>query len=96
MVVTCFPTPWSSIIKPLGVTRFTSAELTIAHDTDALLDRLDLVLTAGQLSDATRNTIQTALDATPVAETASEEAKLRQIHRAVLLVMVSNDYLVQK
>ncbi|MEM7781119.1 MAG: DUF1800 domain-containing protein [Pseudomonadota bacterium] len=73
-----------------------SAEIPIAHDSTALLDRLDLLLTAGQLSEATRNTIQSALDATPVAQTADEETKLRQIHRAVLLVMVSNDYLVQK
>lgn len=73
-----------------------SAEIDIAHDTGALLDRLDLLLTAGQLSEATRNTITSALDATTPAQTASEDDKLRQIHRAVLLVMVSNDYLVQK
>ena len=68
----------------------------IAHDADALLDRLDLLLTAGQLSNFARTTIGSALDATPVAQTASGDAKLRQIHRAVLLVMASNDYLVQK
>ncbi len=71
-------------------------ELLIAHDTAALLDRLDLLLTAGQLSDFARSTISSALDATSVAETDSRDAKLNQIHRAVMLVMASNDYLIQK
>ncbi|QIQ85262.1 DUF1800 domain-containing protein [Erythrobacter sp.] len=71
-------------------------ELDIVHDIDALLDRLDLLLTAGQLSQSTRTTIADALGATPVSPASSEAAKLAQIHRAVLLVMVSNDYLVQK
>lgn len=72
------------------------AELNIAHDAEALLDRLDLLLTAGQLSDFARDTILGALNATPVTQGSSGEVKLRQIHRAVMLVMSSNDYLVQK
>ena len=71
-------------------------EILIAHDSAALLDRLDLLLTAGQLSDFARSTISSALDATSVAETDSRDAKLNQIHRAVMLVMASNDYLIQK
>ena len=71
-------------------------EIDFAHDTQALVDRLDLLLTANQLTDFAREAIEGALDATPVAQTAGREVKLRQIHRAVLLVMVSTDYLVQK
>lgn len=71
-------------------------ELEIVDDTNALIDRLDLLLTAGQLSDTTKTTIADALNAQTVTATSSEEDKLAQVHRAVLLVMVSNDYLVQR
>lgn len=73
-----------------------AAELPIAHDSAALLDRLDLLLTAQQLNQNTRDTILTALNDNPVAETDPDEDKLRQIQIAVLLVMASNDYMVQK
>lgn len=73
-----------------------ASELEIADDTAALLDRLDLLLTANQLSQETRDTITSALDAQSVTPDSSEDDKLRQIHRAVLLVMISTDYLVQR
>ena len=73
-----------------------SLELPIAHDTAALLDRIDLLLTAGQLSSDTKATIRSALDATPVLQTDTDETKLRRIHAAVFMVMVSNDYSVQR
>ncbi|ABC62490.1 DUF1800 domain-containing protein [Erythrobacter litoralis] len=73
-----------------------ASELGIAHDSTALLDRLDLLLTARQLSQSTRSTILAALDDNPVAASDPEEDKLRRIHIAVLLVMASNDYMVQK
>lgn len=73
-----------------------SNELSIAHDSTALLDRLDLLMTAGQLNDNTRSTILSALDAEPVAQSDPDDDKLDRIHLAVLLVMASNDYLVQK
>lgn len=71
-------------------------EIALADDTVALIDRLDLLLTAGQLTQETRTTISDALNATPVTATSSEEDKLAQVHRAAFLVMVSNDYLVQQ
>jgi hypothetical protein len=71
-------------------------EIALAQDTPALLDRLDLLLTGGQLSQSTRTTIRNALDAQSVLETSALEAKQAQVHRAVMLVMASNDYLVQK
>ena len=73
-----------------------TAELPIAHDAAALLDRLDLLLTGKQLRQATRDTILSALNADAVTQTSDDPTKLRRIHTAVLLVMVSNDYLVQK
>lgn len=71
-------------------------EVDVAHTPAVLLDRLDLLLTGNQLSTFTRDTILSALEASPVAQSASQTAKLAQVHRAVLLVMASNDYLVQK
>lgn len=71
-------------------------ELEIVTDTDALIDRLDLLLSGGQLSQDTKTTIADALNAQTVTDTSSDEDKLAQVHRAVLLVMVSNDYLVQR
>lgn len=71
-------------------------EIAIAHETDQLLDRIDLLLTANQLSDSTKNTIRDVLNSDPIQETSSRNAKLNRIYRAVMLVMASNDYLIQK
>nr|WP_298897099.1 DUF1800 domain-containing protein [uncultured Altererythrobacter sp.] len=73
-----------------------SAELPIAHDANALVDRLDLLLTANQLTQSSHDTILTALEANNVTEASDDAAKLNQIHIAVYLVMVTNEYLVQK
>ncbi len=82
---------WSRDIQP----QYT-AELDIADNSTALLDRLDLLLTAGQLSDNTRSIIQPVLDEIDVTATSDNDTKLSRIHLAVLLIMASNDYLVQK
>ena len=71
-------------------------ELAIAHDSTALLDRLALLLTANQLSDANKTAIKTALDATNITQTSSDTDKLRRIHAAITLVMASPEYLIQK
>ncbi|MEE4317119.1 MAG: DUF1800 family protein [Erythrobacter sp.] len=73
-----------------------AAELPLAHDAPRLVAHLDLVLTANQLSPAIRDTIISALDSVSVAQTSPDADKLRRIHAAVLLVMASTDYLVQK
>lgn len=73
-----------------------SGELPIAHQSDALLDRLDLVLAGGQLTQNTRDVIKAALDDITVTETSDDATKLRRIHIGVMLVMASNDYMVQK
>jgi hypothetical protein len=66
------------------------------HDAAALLDRVVLVLAANQISVSTKATIRTAVDAIVVTQTSSNADKLRRIHTAILLVMASPDYLVQK
>lgn len=71
-------------------------ELAIAHETDELLDRIDLLMTGGQLSNSTKNTIRDVLNSESVELTSSRNTKLNRIYRAVMLVMASNDYLIQK
>lgn len=73
-----------------------AAELPLAHDPARLVDHLDLLLTANQLSAPVRETITGAIGSFAVQQTSSDADKLRRIHAAVLLVMASTDYLVQK
>lgn len=73
-----------------------SAELPLAHDAPALVEHLDLVLTANQLSPPVKETIIGAIGSIAAQQTSPDTDKLRRIHAAVLLVMASTDYLVQK
>jgi uncharacterized protein (DUF1800 family) len=71
-------------------------EVAIAHDAARLLDRLDLLLTANQLSPESRALIRGALDAVVVTEASDAATKLRRVHTAVLLVMAAPEYLLQR
>ncbi len=73
-----------------------TSELAIAENSASLLDRICLLLAANQISDSTKATIKTALDATTVTATSTTAEKQRRIYMAVLLVMASPDYIVQK
>ncbi|MEP2735902.1 MAG: DUF1800 domain-containing protein [Erythrobacter sp.] len=73
-----------------------SAELGIAHDSTALLDRIDLLYTGGQLTEGSRTKILNALNDYTVMESSDEATKLERIHAAILLVMASNEYIVQR
>ncbi|WP_125783014.1 DUF1800 domain-containing protein [Pseudoalteromonas rubra] len=69
------------------------AEQALAGNPDALIERLDLLLCAGQLSATSKQEIKQILQT--VAQN-DEAEPLRLVHLAVLLVMTSPDYLVQK
>ena len=73
-----------------------TSELAIADNAAALLDRICLLLAANQISDSTKATIRAALDATTVTATSTTAEKQRRVYMAILLVMASPDYLVQK
>ena len=73
-----------------------SAELALAADASALVQRLGLVLCAGNLSAATQTLIVSALNATPVTTASTAAQKLDRIAAAVLLVMGCAEYLIQK
>lgn len=68
----------------------------IADDIGKLVDRLDLVLTAGQLRQATRDNIAAAIADVTLAAGSSDGEKLRRVHIGIMLTMASLDYLIQK
>ena len=68
-----------------------SALTTIAADSQALLNELNLVLAANQISAATIGQMKTALDTIATTTTAGT---LNRIYAAIVLVMASPEYLV--
>ncbi len=70
-----------------------SAELALATDATALLDRVERLLCAYQLQASTRSTILGAVNS--MAAT-TDAGKANRVYTTVLLVMASLDYLVQK
>jgi uncharacterized protein (DUF1800 family) len=73
-----------------------SAEIEIALDAAALLDRLDLLLTGRQLSTSVRDTIRSAMESVALTTTSTNADKLRRVQIGVTLILASTDYLVQK
>jgi uncharacterized protein (DUF1800 family) len=73
-----------------------STEMGFAHDGNALVQHLNLLLCAGQMSDATRQAISLALNQVSLQANASDDARRHQVARALLLVMSSPDYLIQR
>ena len=71
-------------------------ELALVNDPAALVARLNLVLSAGQLSAATQSTIVTAISTPSITASSSASQKLDRVCAAVLLVMASSEYLIQK
>lgn len=70
-----------------------TAELAIVGNATSLVNRLNLLLCAGQLSTATVDIIVAAVSKTAVT---TPTDKRRRICAAVLLVMASAEYLIQK
>ncbi|MDO9198736.1 DUF1800 family protein, partial [Rhodoferax sp.] len=73
-----------------------TSELTLVTDAAALVRRINLLLCAGQLSAANHALIVTALNATAVTASSSSTIKRNRVCAAVLMVMASAEYLIQK
>jgi uncharacterized protein (DUF1800 family) len=73
-----------------------SAEIAIALDPLVLVRRLNLLLCAGQMSSATEKLISDALTTWTLTATSSERDKRIRVSQAILFVMVSSEYLIQK
>ena len=90
------PQNTSNTTNGYDITAAYTAELGLVLDAAALVKRLGRVLCAGQLSAATQSLIVAALNATPVTATSTDAVKLNRVAAAVLLVMASSEYLIQK
>lgn len=73
-----------------------AGELALVTNAAELVNHLDLVLTAGQLSAGTKATMVTALESTQVLASSTAEVKNRRVWAAILMVMASPEYLIQK
>jgi uncharacterized protein (DUF1800 family) len=73
-----------------------SREIDLAHDADVLLERLNLLLCAGQLSVITRRRLAGALQQMPVTPASDARTRQGRVAQAVLMVMMCPEYLVQK
>ena len=71
-------------------------ELALVLDADALVRRVNLLMSAGQLSSANHSLIVSALNATSVTATSSASVKRNRVCAAILMVMASAEYLIQK
>ena len=70
-----------------------SALLPLADTTQALLDEINVVLAAGQLSTATVALIKGALDSMP---SGTDPTRLNRIYAALVMVMAAPEFIVQK
>jgi hypothetical protein len=73
-----------------------SALLPMAHDVPAVVDWLNLRLTANQLSSDTLAVLSTALRTFNITAASSDSARLDMLATACFLILISPDYLVQK
>ncbi|MFD0879692.1 DUF1800 family protein, partial [Variovorax dokdonensis] len=73
-----------------------SAEKALVLDASALVDRLNLLLCAGQLSADSLGVIKNALGTPALTASSSESSRNNRIYAAILLVMGCPEYLVQK
>lgn len=83
------------------ITSAYEAELPLASDVGALLDRLNLLLTYGQMSPTLRARVSEAVSAVPIPGGAAtpaqvSAAQLLRVKLAVFLVMASPEYLSQR
>lgn len=76
-----------------------SAELAMVADITALVKRVNLLMAAGQISDANQTLMITALASMPVNSsnaTTLASQKMDRVAAAVLMVLASSEYLIQK
>lgn len=73
-----------------------SAELALAGNAQALFSRLNLLLCAGQLSDATLKDMVTVFAYDTTSATSSDTTKRSYVAKAIMFVMCCSEYLVQK
>jgi len=89
---------WDGIGIETDVRPNYAREIAIAHDANALADRMDAILMYGQMPPALRRRIIDSVNGIPMPGGAEEAAyaRLNRVRMAVNLTMLSPDYLVQR
>ena len=73
-----------------------SKEIAIAEDAVKLVNRLNLLLCAGQLSQSSIDVMVQALSSKPITQSSPETEKSSRVRGAIFMVMAANEYLIQK
>jgi len=73
-----------------------SKEMALADDPDALIDRVDLMLTYGTMSDATKNLIRDAVESVSINPLKPTSGRENRVYLAVFFALSSPDFIVQK
>ena len=71
-------------------------EAAIANDSTALVNRIDLLLSGGQLSQANKDRIKQAVDSITLPAANDADARFNRVASAILLTMAAPQYLIQK
>jgi hypothetical protein len=85
---------WKNFVRDIKAAYTT--ELALVTDAAALVDHLILVLCSGRMSSVNRQRMIDALKAKNVTSASTADIKLDRVAAAVLMVMASSDYLIQK
>ena len=72
-----------------------AAEINLAENVEALVDNLDLKLTAGQLSESARADIMDVVSTMNINADTAEEDRRKRVQTAVLMVVASGAYAAQ-
>jgi uncharacterized protein (DUF1800 family) len=73
-----------------------SKELALAEDPDALVDRVELMLTYETMSDETRNLIRDAVESISINPIMPTSGRQNRVYLAVFFALSSPDFIVQK
>ncbi len=73
-----------------------AAETALATDPAGLVDRIDLLMTARQLSATSRTEIQRAVESIALSTPPTDAQRLNRVYTAIMLTMVAPEYLAQK
>ncbi len=73
-----------------------AAETALATDPAGLVDRIDLLMTARQLSATSLTEIQRAVESIALSTPPTDAQRLNRVYTAIMLTMVAPEYLAQK
>jgi hypothetical protein len=72
------------------------AELALADDSGALVDRLNLVMTANAMTPETRARIVSAVSSAPLRQSSLDRDRRNRVNLAYLMTVLSSEFAVQR